>query len=77
MEAVCGWHASPRKEAEATTDSVTGEIRVPLSLFKVDQRQGDAPLVLSRREAEALHARLGYLLAPRLMAAEAAEAETW
>ncbi|GAB2806967.1 hypothetical protein [Streptomyces daliensis] len=65
MGGVRGWHASPQDGAVATTDSATGEIRIPLSLHKIDDHQGDAPLVLSRVEAELLHAALSRLLTPR------------
>lgn len=58
MACVAHWHASPRRGESATSDSDTGEIRVPLSLFHVDQHQGDVELVLSRTEAEELHAAL-------------------
>lgn len=55
-------HASPRPNASPTGDTTTGEIRVPLELFTVDQPQGDVDLVLSRVEAEHLYAHLSYLL---------------
>ncbi|MBP8537868.1 hypothetical protein [Streptomyces sp. MK37H] len=42
-----------------TSDSGTGEVRVPLSLFHLDQYEGDVELVLSRAEAEEL--RQGFL----------------
>lgn len=56
------WHASPRPNSAPTGDTTTGEIRVPLELFSVDQPQGDVDLVLSRVEAEHLHGHLSYLL---------------
>ncbi|MEW1867060.1 hypothetical protein AB0420_02480 [Streptomyces caelestis] len=37
---------------------MTGEIRVPLALYDLDDHRGDVPLVMSRAEAEALFARL-------------------
>lgn len=56
------WHASPRPNAAPTGDTDTGEIRVPLEIFSVDRSQGPVDLVLSRTEAEHLHAHLSYLL---------------
>lgn len=56
------WHASPRPDAPPTGDLDTGEIRIPLALFHVDKPQGDVDLVLSRAEAEQLHAKLSHLL---------------
>ena len=54
-----GWHASTRRGEPASSVSDTGEIRVCLALYQVDQHQGDVPLVLSRTDAEELHAALG------------------
>jgi hypothetical protein len=48
------WHASPRRGASPRCDEATGEIRIPLALFAIDQHQGDVDLVLSRLEGEAL-----------------------
>lgn len=62
MASVDQWHASPCRTAHATGDSDTGEIRVPLSLFHVDQHQGNVELVLSRGQAEQLHAALSCML---------------
>ncbi|MBB1252660.1 hypothetical protein [Streptomyces alkaliterrae] len=59
------WHASPCRTASATRDSETGEIRVPLALFHVDQPQGTVKLVLSRVQAEHLHATLSRMLTDR------------
>lgn len=59
------WHASPRTTVQPSTDDTTGEIRLPLSLYQVDEHQGDVPLVLSRVEAEQLHASLSCLLGLR------------
>lgn len=53
-----GWHASTRRGEPTSSVSNTGEIRVPLALYQVDQHQGDVPLVLSRADAEELHAAL-------------------
>lgn len=65
---VSGWHASPRGAVATMSTADTGEVRVPISLYHVDEHQGDAPLVLSRAEAEVLHLALAALLdasAPR------------
>ncbi|TLQ46782.1 hypothetical protein [Streptomyces marianii] len=51
-------HASPRLGAAPTGDDSTGEIRVPLQLFALDRPVGAVDLVLSRVEAEHLHAAL-------------------
>jgi hypothetical protein len=59
---VSQWHASPCRGARPSSEDGTGEIRIPLSLFHIDERQGDMPLVLSRAEAEHLHASLSRLL---------------
>ncbi|MFF5655181.1 hypothetical protein [[Kitasatospora] papulosa] len=47
------WHASPRQAAAPYSDSATGEIRIPLSLFCVDTHLRDVDLVLTRAEGEA------------------------
>ncbi|MEU0058484.1 hypothetical protein [Streptomyces sp. NPDC006334] len=52
------WHASPRREAAPYSDGQTGEVRVPLSLFCIDERLRDVDLVLSRVEGEELLAQL-------------------
>lgn len=57
-------HASPQRAALPTGDHLTGEVRVPLAVYALDQVQAHVPLVLSRREAEDLFARLADLLAP-------------
>ena len=51
-------HASLRRDEPPTRDATTGEIRVPLALYDLDEHRGDVPLVMSRAEAEALYARL-------------------
>lgn len=56
------WHASPERLALPTTDRVTGEVRIPISLFSVDRLQARIPLVLSRREDERLLGQLTELL---------------
>lgn len=48
------WHASPQRGGAPASDAGTGEVRVPLSLFHVDQHMGDVELVLSRLEGEEL-----------------------
>ncbi|MYU11571.1 hypothetical protein GTZ78_12865 [Streptomyces sp. SID8361] len=55
-----------------TTDSGTGEVRVLLSLFHLDQYQGDVDLVLSRTEAEELQGFLSLLIAGRPVSVAAA-----
>ena len=51
-------HASLRRGEEPTRDAMTGEIRVPLALYDLDEHRGDTELVLARGEAEALFDRL-------------------
>lgn len=55
-------HASARRDEPLTTVHVTGEVRVPLSLYVVDERFGDVDLVLSFTEAQRLFAQLGEAL---------------
>ncbi|MFC8873247.1 MULTISPECIES: hypothetical protein [Streptomyces] len=43
---------------------MTGEIRVPVALYDLDEHRGDVPLVMSRAEAEALYAHLRVALVP-------------
>ncbi|MBO0917551.1 hypothetical protein [Streptomyces laculatispora] len=57
------WHASPQQAAAPIGDSMTGEVRVPVALYDLDELQAEVPLVLSRIEAEALRDRLIALLA--------------
>ena len=47
-------HASTRRGEPPTVDHVTGEVRVPLALYALDEHQGDADLVLSRVEVQQL-----------------------
>jgi hypothetical protein len=54
--------ASPRRGNPRTADPATGEVRVPLALHRLDEHDQDVPLVLSRSEAELLHAALSRLL---------------
>lgn len=58
-------HASPRRGEPPTSDPSTGEVRVPIALYELDEHQADVPLVLSRGEAERLHTALTLLLAHR------------
>ncbi|MEV5091540.1 hypothetical protein AB0N18_27175 [Streptomyces griseoincarnatus] len=61
MDTPAPLHASPRRGAELCSDSATGEIRVPLSLFCVDEPVGTVDLV-SRREGETLLEELRWRL---------------
>ncbi|MEU3297573.1 hypothetical protein ABZ722_35275 [Streptomyces longwoodensis] len=47
------WHASPRRGAAPYSDRQTGEVRVPLTLFAVDEPVSDIELVMTRAEGEA------------------------
>lgn len=51
-------HASQQRTGLPTTDPTTGEVRIPIDLFAVDELQTSVPLVLSRSEAEQLRDRL-------------------
>ncbi|WP_327660894.1 MULTISPECIES: hypothetical protein [unclassified Streptomyces] len=62
-------HASLRRGAAPHTDATTGEVRLPLSLFRIDEYQGDIDLVLSRTEGERLLNDLGGTLAPQASSA--------
>ncbi|TKA11757.1 hypothetical protein [Actinacidiphila oryziradicis] len=59
---MCKWHASPRRAVPASRQDDTGEIRIPLALFDLDQLKGHLELVLSRVEAEQMYAGLSRLL---------------
>ncbi|WP_432252113.1 hypothetical protein [Streptomyces sp. HNM1019] len=72
MASVAQWHASPRRGALVITDSGTGEVRVPLSLFHLDQHQGDVDLVLSHTEATELQEFLSVPTAGRAISVAAA-----
>ncbi|KUN32568.1 hypothetical protein AQJ11_03315 [Streptomyces corchorusii] len=52
------WHASPRRDAAPYSDAQTGEVRIPLTLFSVDERIRDVDLVLSRTEGETFFEQL-------------------
>ncbi|MGW4561407.1 hypothetical protein ACWEN3_03025 [Streptomyces sp. NPDC004561] len=58
MDTPTPWHASPRRGAAPYSDSETGEVRIPLSLFCVDAHLRDADLVLARPEGEQLLTQL-------------------
>lgn len=51
-------HASTRRDEPLTCDTVTGEVRVPIALYDVDERCGTVALVLSRTEAQQLLTQL-------------------
>lgn len=55
-------HASIRRDEPPTIAHVTGEVRVPLALYAVDERRSDVSLVLSYSEAQRLFAQLGEAL---------------
>ncbi|MDV6290347.1 hypothetical protein R2F25_30530 [Streptomyces sp. UP1A-1] len=57
-------HASLRRDESPARDAATGEIRVPIALYDLDEHRGDVPLVMSRAEAEALFAHLRVALVP-------------
>ncbi|WP_335936601.1 hypothetical protein [Streptomyces sp. PTD5-9] len=59
---VTSWHASPQRAAMPHSDPSTGEVRVPVALYSLDELQAEVPLVLSRAEAEALRDALIMLL---------------
>jgi hypothetical protein len=65
MKTVDQWHASPRRDAMATSDADTGEVRVPLFLYALDRHQGDVVLVLSRKEADQLFVTPARFIAPQ------------
>ncbi|MGV9754203.1 hypothetical protein ACWDUC_00015 [Streptomyces tricolor] len=58
MDTPAPWHASPRRDTAPYSDGATGEVRIPLSLFCVDERIRDLDLVLSRAEGELLLSQL-------------------
>ncbi|OKJ42273.1 hypothetical protein [Streptomyces sp. CB01580] len=67
---VTSWHASPQRAAMPHSDPSTGEVRVPVALYDLDELQAEVPLVLSRSEAEALRDTLTSLLSgPALVVA--------
>jgi hypothetical protein len=61
-------HASVRRHEQPAVDPVTGEVRIPLSLYAVDDHQGDIELVLSRKDALPVLDALLRATGPRLEA---------
>ncbi|MFF4178973.1 hypothetical protein [Streptomyces sp. NPDC001750] len=59
---VTSWHASPQRAAVPHSDPGTGEVRVPVALYHLDEVQAEVSLVLSRTEAEELRDSLTALL---------------
>ncbi|WP_327704561.1 hypothetical protein OG530_25255 [Streptomyces decoyicus] len=57
-------HASTRRDEPPSIDSVTGEIRVPLALYAVDEHRGSVDLVLSHADGASLLASLAEALGP-------------
>lgn len=55
-------HASVLRHEPPTTVRVTGEVRVPLALYAVDELRGTADLVMSRSEAQKLFTDLAEAL---------------
>ncbi|MGW2742390.1 hypothetical protein [Streptomyces sp. NPDC001450] len=51
-------HASLRRGEVPVCDSRTGEVRVPITLYDLDEPREYPELVLARAEAEALFAQL-------------------
>ncbi|MEU5442783.1 hypothetical protein [Streptomyces griseofuscus] len=51
-----------RRDEPLRTQLVTGEVRVPLALYSVDENRGDVDLVLSRAEGQTLFTRLAEAL---------------
>ncbi len=65
-----GVHASRHRNRRIAHDTTTGETRIPLRLYRLDEPQGDVELVLSRAEATILFDELVRSLAdPRPPAA--------
>lgn len=55
-------HASVRRDEPLAGDRVTGEVRVPIALYEVDERRGDVDLVMSRAEGHRLFTQLAEAL---------------
>lgn len=51
-------HASVRRDEPLRTQQTTGEVRVPLALYALDENRGDLDLVLSRAEGQRLFTQL-------------------
>ncbi|MEU3256095.1 hypothetical protein [Streptomyces sp. NPDC006997] len=55
-------HASVRRHEPPTAVPATGEVRVPLALYAVDDLRGTADLVMSRAETRRLFTQLAEAL---------------
>lgn len=55
-------HASLRRDEPPTIQQATGEVRVPLTLYEVDENRGDIDLVLARAEGQRLFTQLAETL---------------
>ncbi|MFJ6657793.1 hypothetical protein ACIQNG_15680 [Streptomyces sp. NPDC091377] len=55
-------HASLVREESLTADRVTGEVRVPVALYEIDEHRGFVSLVCSRTEARTLFTQLAEAL---------------
>jgi hypothetical protein len=55
-------HASTRRHEPLATVAATGEVRVPLALYAVDELRGNVDLVLARAEAQRLFTQLAEAL---------------
>lgn len=55
-------HASTRRHEPLTAVPVTGEVRVPLDLYAVDELRGTTDLVMARGEAQRLFTQLAEAL---------------
>lgn len=55
-------HASVRRDEPLRTQQDTGEVRVPLALYALDENRGDIDLVMSRTEGQTLFTRLAEAL---------------
>ncbi|MCH0561967.1 MULTISPECIES: hypothetical protein [unclassified Streptomyces] len=55
-------HASTRRDEPPSSDADTGEVRVPIALYALDEHRGDTDLVLSRADADRLLAELAQAL---------------
>ncbi|MFF9582510.1 hypothetical protein [Streptomyces achromogenes] len=55
-------HTSVRRDEPLKASRDTGEVRVPLTLYDLDEARGDVDLVLSRTEAQRLFTGLAEAL---------------
>ncbi|MEU6421122.1 hypothetical protein [Streptomyces spiralis] len=55
-------HASIRRNEPLAAVPATGEVRIPLALYAVDELRGCADLVMSRAEAQAVFTELAEAL---------------